>query len=169
MCPVWRCSHAWIFRDFQYVHVHDISNWLTKRNLLLQLVIGPTTKCLDYRIKNKFCLSNLITNELLSTIHFGLHFYSLTFCVPRHNDVPPLEQETRITRKGKWASGNGQRAITKIAHLLLSTVSRLPHKGQSLKKACNSDYKPQAYSTSEGISVHLRTESLQPAVCLYNF
>ena len=45
---VWRCSHAWIFRDFQYVHVCDISNWLMMRKLLLQLVTGLTTKCLDY-------------------------------------------------------------------------------------------------------------------------
>ena len=46
--PVWKCSHAWIFRDFYYVHVWDISNRSMMRKLLLQLVTGPTTKCLDY-------------------------------------------------------------------------------------------------------------------------
>ena len=45
--PIWRCSRAWNCRDFLYFHLEVNSNWLMMRKLLLQLVPGPTVKCLD--------------------------------------------------------------------------------------------------------------------------
>ena len=46
--PIWRCSHAWNFRDFSYVSLQVNPNQLMTRKLLLQLVSGLTIKCLGY-------------------------------------------------------------------------------------------------------------------------
>ena len=46
--PIWRCSRAWNFRELLYFNLEVNSNWLMMRKLLLQLVPGPTVKCLDY-------------------------------------------------------------------------------------------------------------------------
>ena len=45
--PIWRCSRPWNCRDFLYFHLELNSNWLMMRKLLLQLVQGPTVKCLN--------------------------------------------------------------------------------------------------------------------------
>ena len=53
---------------------NEIENQITLFNALEHhKIILPNTK-------NKFSLSNLITNEQLNRIHSGVHFYILTKC-----------------------------------------------------------------------------------------